>query len=732
MNICTRKRGNKGFTLIEVLIGILIFALGMMALAKLQGNLARNSGDSNARTVATNIAEEIIESARVFQKIDSGGGLAAYNDIVDATETITRAGNVFTVVTDVTDYYYDAVEDEFTTEVPSSAGKSDFKRIDLTVTWNSGQEFQVDAVTTTNGRLGSGSIRISDAISSIPSGSGGKASLGAAGDGSYAPPVNYTPGENPDIISIKLGETKFKESTTPLPDIIRQDEIVETKFDVVTYSQLNEDSTFLRREEFLAVTCECTLKGADPDNKNGRRPTVWEGTEYTEGEFVSKPYGVSVVNENAQSARQSPFCNICCRDHHDGGSGSLDNGDDPGRSRYNAFRTADGFYYDSEFGSLQGDHKHYKRGANGLVLAGVGDIYVEACRLVRKDGFFQVAQDLRQEELNSFPADFLDDPDDIAIYSNYVTAAIEAYEFDTDPSNSEQPTNPYEETPPELMAPANMVPSVVFPASTSGNRTVMSSRGLAEQQLRARGIYVDYMSDELRKKVNCVEKGFKDSVDFDPAGCGVPNVNSALEIIPFYDVQLTWLARWNEDPTNYPISVSNDPIANSNSHSRGLAKVTDGYDTTEISSFVHTGNLGLTGTDPIDPDYNIDEAEYVVHAIAVDYGTPPQPSGITISGTITSSVGFVDAALVKVDATGAQCDRTNTGYECVIDEGANNPRIRVYNYFREGKELFGCSSELQVHGTEHSGDNPVNNWTDFNLPDASSAAADIVIKLNGC
>src|SRR5210317_247760 len=148
-------RKSHGFTLIEVLIGILVFALGMMALAKLQGNLARNSGDSNARTVATNIAEEIIESARVFQKIDSGGGLAAYNDIVDATETITRAGNVFTVVTDVTDYYYDAVEDEFTTEVPAGVGKSDFKRIDLTVTWNSGQEFQVDAVTTTNGRLGS-------------------------------------------------------------------------------------------------------------------------------------------------------------------------------------------------------------------------------------------------------------------------------------------------------------------------------------------------------------------------------------------------------------------------------------------------------------------------------------------------------------------------------------------------------------------------------------------------
>ena len=64
------KRRNGGFTLIEVLMGILIFAVGMLALAKLQGNLARNSGDANARTVATNIAEEIIEEVRVFGQID--------------------------------------------------------------------------------------------------------------------------------------------------------------------------------------------------------------------------------------------------------------------------------------------------------------------------------------------------------------------------------------------------------------------------------------------------------------------------------------------------------------------------------------------------------------------------------------------------------------------------------------------------------------------------------------
>ena len=51
---------SSGYTLIEVLIGILIFAVGMMALAQLQGNLARSGGDANARTVAMNFAEETI------------------------------------------------------------------------------------------------------------------------------------------------------------------------------------------------------------------------------------------------------------------------------------------------------------------------------------------------------------------------------------------------------------------------------------------------------------------------------------------------------------------------------------------------------------------------------------------------------------------------------------------------------------------------------------------------
>ena len=72
-NMHTNTKANRGYTLIEVLIGILIFAVGMMALAQLQSNLAQNSGDANARTVAMNLAEwrAPISTSRRFSSVIS-------------------------------------------------------------------------------------------------------------------------------------------------------------------------------------------------------------------------------------------------------------------------------------------------------------------------------------------------------------------------------------------------------------------------------------------------------------------------------------------------------------------------------------------------------------------------------------------------------------------------------------------------------------------------------------
>jgi type IV pilus modification protein PilV len=716
-NTNARKRNSSGFTLIEVLMGILIFAIGMMALAKLQGNLARNSGDANARTVATNIAEEVIEEARIFSQIDSGGDNTAYKDIVDGfvASPITRGNIEYTVASDVTDYYISA-DGTFSTTVPPDAYNSDFKQLDLTVTWNTGLEFDIDGTNTTSGRLGTGSIRITDVISSITSGSGGKAALGTEGDGSYAPPVDYT--LNPDNIPIRLGLNKFKVSTTPLPDVTRINEQVETTFDVVTYSQDGSGATFLRREEFRAVSCECTLRTS---NGGGLRPTIWDGFEYTEGEFVTKTYGEGALSANNQ---QSQYCDICCRDHHDGGSGSEDENLDPGRSRYNPFRYTDKYY------DTYGDHKHYNRDSDGemIIAEADGDTYVEACRMIRKDGFWRIAQDLRQEGLNAFPADYLDDPiPEISEYSKYVTDSVWAYVLATNPLDNSEPTNPYEANPPTLTRPESMTPSVVFPASTDGNPTTFSTAdGDTEQQLRARGIYLDYLSDVLRERIICLD-GAGSGAD-----CEVPGVSSPLEIIPFYEVQLTWLARWNENPSNTPVDVTNEAIANDNSHDRGMASLEAGFGPTEINSAVHPGNLGLTGTDPIDPWYADELEDYDLYALAVDYSTQPQMSGIIISGKIRSAVGGVRAADVEIEASGAACDRTNTGYECELELNAVNPVLTVSNYYKLDTILVACSDGLTVKGQEHISINGTGNWTRFGLPEVSASNVTIVIKQNTC
>jgi len=709
----TWKRIHRGYTLLEVLIGIVIFALGIMALAQLQGNLSKSSADANARSVATNVAEETIERARTFSQITAGVGVTAFNDIVNKTDTTERGGINYTVEQVVTDYYYNPADGTFGPKpAGSAAAHADMKKLQVTVSWGTGQQFQIDQ-TQPNVSLGSGSIALTDLISSITSPSGGKVVLNGTTNEPYGPPVDYNPGQNPDIVSIQLGANRFKESTTPLPVVFNANERVETKFDVVTYSQNDEGATFLRREEFLAVSCECKLR-FPTDATGGLRPTLWNGNDYTEGEFVSKPYGES-VRDNATNF-QSQYCSVCCRDHHDGGTGLKDDASDPGRSKYDPFRNDSGYMTaDDGPAALIGDHKHYGLGGVGLANSD-GATYYEACRLIRKDGFFRVAQDLRQEGLNSFPASYLDDDNEVATYSAYVTGAVSDFE--------DHVGNGYENSPPTLLKPTDMSPAVNFPGNSTGNRTVMSSANYI-QQLRDRGVYIDYMTDELRDIINCLDLGGTGP------NCGAEGVNSALEVIPFFDVQLTWLGRWNENPVNYPISVSNDEaIKTGNTHDRGRARLTSGSGNSDVTFKIHGGNLGLTGSDPIDPYYSSKLRQYILYMLADVDAPQPVISGYRVNGSITSLVGGVKASDVEIAATnGAQCNRTLTGFECIVPPSASNPRLTVKNYFKLNKDLVACSAVLIVNGNSHSGTDPLQNWTRFNLPQTGDiSSANIYIK----
>jgi hypothetical protein len=324
---------------------------------------------------------------------------------------------------------------------------------------------------------------------------------------------------------------------------------------------------------------------------------------------------------------------------------------------------------------------------------------------------------LRQEGLNAFPGDYLDSDSEVNKYSRYVTDAVSAYEGAI--------SGTYESDPPVFTLPADMSPEVEFPASSYSNATSFATGGTTEQQLRSRGIYMDYMTDVLRARINCLDDGGS-GVD-----CDVPDVTTALEAIPFYDVQLTMLSRWNESPNNNPIDVTNESISNGG-YNRGTATLEAGFGPSTITSASHKGNLGLTGTDPIDPYYSANEAIYSLYAFATDFSTPPPVSSDKVSGTITSSVGGVKASDVSIKASGAQCDRTSTGFECNLEIGAENPRLTVSNYFKSIKVLVACSPVLELHGQEHIASNGYGNWTRFNLPGGAVSNANIVIRLDSC
>ena len=712
-----------GVLLLDVVLGMAIFVVGMLALAHLQGNLTRSGTDANSRTVAANIAEEIIETARAFGQIptDPGGLIPAYNDIVDQTLTVTRGNIEFTVNITVDDYYYSSATGTFSDTLPcfppgptcsSPIVYSDLKYMQVEVEWNradSDLQFQISEGVTTSDLLGSGNITLSHVISSVSSFASVK--VGAASDGveSYAPPAVYTPGYAPDAVAVSLGNDRFKETSTPATK--RQQGRIETWFDVASYQQVGSDAIFLRREELVTVSCRCLLHAATADS--GRRPTVWDGAEYSEGEFVAKTWG-----ESPSSGKpQSNFCLQCCRDHHDGGDAAAnDQLSDPGRSLFNPFKSSSDYHPTD---TLDGDHKHYSRNDLGelVVVESTGDEYLEACRLVRKDGFFRVTQDFRQEGLFAFPGDYLDSDSEISEYSDYVGDAATAFVA------AVVGTTQYENNPPTLLE-----PSVIFPASTYLNATELPNiKGSNSQQLRSRGIYIDYLSDDLRLVINCLGEKVLSAEE-----CGADNALSPIEVIPFFDVQVTALARWNEYPANDPVDVTNEEILEDNAHSRGLAtRDPGGKGETAVETNIHKGNIGITGTDPIIPaDYGEFTDYYMYITSPSEPAAAPGADSIVVSGLFLSSLNDSNVADLLISGSEARCGQTNSEYACAIDAGAVNPTMTISNYTSTNTttatRCFGVfSDKLTIDAYDL-------NWTRFSLPSTPTSGADIVFQSTTC
>ena len=703
----------RGFTLMEVLIGIVIFAIGMLALASLQGALTRSTAEAKVRTTAVDIAEQIIEGQRGFAQVLGGG--FSFDSIADSTTTFDGAMNrnpadgdavgvIYTVTQDVTDYYYDLASDKFKEDIPTGAISPDYKTVVVNVAWNDNRDFVIDE-NTQAGDLGGGFVEVSATISKVSVVTALQVSEQDDSD-IIAPDIIYTPGANPDIVSLGLGDNKFKESLAPEPKVYRDN--LETRFDVITYSTGNAlGALFLRREEFVAVGCECSLRAADAGNQ-GKSPAVWAGDEYTEPESLTKAYG---DEGGGASISQSSLCGTCCRDHHDGGGGAL----------YDPSRPVDEY--------SGGNHKHYYTQGGQYRVATDGQDYLEACRFVRKDGFFRLTQDFRLEGLNTFAGDYLITTDQVADYSayvigevyvkddldTYVPAAIDigdGYQLHADhPTLDTAPRTAQGDTP-------------VTGDLTLGYTTLPTTVGTDYQQLRGRSIYIDNMSSDLRDTIECIEgKTEAELLLADPDVCDHGDVVldqtgsfNILELLPFFEIQTTYLNDWQKKSGLHYFSLTNETIttsdANGPTHSRGKVENQSDPGADMVKAIAYRGVTGLTASDPISAIKYLlptPASGWKPGTIEVDTGlAAPLPDGKIVRMTLSSEVPGLKASNVGFIATNDACNFVSSSgvFTCFIPAGTTStPTLTITNFDKPPKEVRLCSN----HQFGSPAELPVNN-----------------------
>jgi type II secretory pathway pseudopilin PulG len=148
------RRGERGFTLIEVVAATLILMVGVLATAAMLNASSRANATNRQRDTATNIARELIESARSipYERISEPGvnaSLQAIPGLEDGPETgyvLTRNGVSYAIEIDVCimDDPKDGGGPRSTTETfcassvaagTQDKNPEDYKRVTATVRW---------------------------------------------------------------------------------------------------------------------------------------------------------------------------------------------------------------------------------------------------------------------------------------------------------------------------------------------------------------------------------------------------------------------------------------------------------------------------------------------------------------------------------------------------------------------------------------------------------------------
>ena len=496
------------------------------------------------------LAENKLDELRSFTTIKTTVGEFAYQDIqtdqgnaIDGDGTLTAGSH--TIGNTVYNLHWNVTNINLQTP---ALPYPDRKDVIIVVTW-------------TNYEGSNNQLQLASSISAqLSTGNNSGDSLGASDD---KPQITYNPGAAPDVVAVTIKAGTKEETSKPLPTVYQSGDNTVVQTETITYDL---ESGRKIQEDQVTLSCNCSLQSGNASKKLPAYPLLDSLGQYWElGQSVSKSYGANTSNQNAQS----PLCNICCENHFDGPSGTFNQ------------------YYNILL--QQKPHKHY----NSSLTEVASGSYLDACRLLRVDGFYEPMPDWNLAVINVMSSDFLSDPSNQENYEKYVQTMVRAH-FAWQKAGRSGTF-----TPTTLNNWLSSSGNVTNGGATNTDLTLQAG---STAQLIARGVYVDLLNDETGQYLSQLD-------------------NSDAELlakIPFSELNLTLLANWSLTTVNQSYAtVTNEAVktivdASQNyygTYSRGRlsalqATPASGNNVQPIPVIanIRTSNSGITSTVAISPE----------------------------------------------------------------------------------------------------------------------------------
>ena len=513
-----RMRQIAGFSLIEVMVAVVVLATGLLALAALQGALARNSADAKARSA---VAAALTSRMNEYRQTPPADGTTTYTCVSGnwvctaqtqgSIDSLTVTDTVTTEVWKTNNFVDVTAGDDLTGAL--------FKRIQMSAQW-----------TDAGGKPKTLTLN-SDISAKIYGDGSGYPVNDPTGSAAKYPIVRQdNPSNTEGVIPIVTGN-QATAASNPQPIIEGADNNlrVGTSFDVLNYVPEGSTAKITKRFQTEVIKCRCEY-GAAGYSVAGKAqwPTVWDGTTYsvyagsgdaagvTANAGEDADYSGSSGNGNgngkkASGREQSEQCTECCRDHHDASGSALE-------ARYDPEASGIGKYNES----------------GGVLTAVSSGKYVAACRVVKVDGLWRTAADMYQRHYGLLETTSVNGVQaKTGIPSSSATAAYQTYVKDflklytgsstTAPAGAQ---SMFDETARGLNSPTTI--------------TIATADDDDWRYLHGRGLYVDYLTSKAQSAVSKAITSCPTGTDL--AECILP-------VLPFTTINLTEMAKWTASPT---------------------------------------------------------------------------------------------------------------------------------------------------------------------------------------